>query len=136
MQTRRPVKTYLLVGMLALAACSREGGDAGGAAPGDFVVNVTMTEFAFEVDRTDLPVGVPITFVLTNDGAIAHDATLELVGAVDEPLDPSTDTEEVAPGDSVSFTYTFEEGGSFQLGCHIAGHYEAGMVTELNVTDG
>ena len=131
-------------GLLVLVGCS-DAGHPGVIAPveGGIIVNVTLTEFGVEMDQTDIPVGVPVTFVVTNEGAIEHNLVLEVEGAIDEPLvsaeDSSARVDNLAKGQTGHFTYTFDDEGtaelasSFQLGCHIPGHFEAGMVQTFTV---
>jgi len=40
----------------------------------------------------------------------------------------------VAPGETGELTYTFDGTGEVLIGCHQAGHYEAGMKLALNVS--
>lgn len=118
---------------LLLSAC---GGSvkAGGAVgePGGIVVDVSLSEFEVEMDQTDFPVGVPVTFNIINDGAIEHELVLEPLDAIDEPLSENVEARTIPPGETVSFTYTFDEAETLQLACHIAGHYEAGMFKEIS----
>ena len=118
---------------MMLVACggSAEAGGAGGE-PGGIVVDVSMSEFKVEVEQTDLPVGVPVTFHITNDGAIEHELVLEPLDVLDQPLSEEVEARAIQPGESASFTFTFEEAGTLQLACHIAGHYEAGMFQEIS----
>jgi uncharacterized cupredoxin-like copper-binding protein len=39
----------------------------------------------------------------------------------------------VAPGDTGELTYTFDEAGPLEVGCHEPGHYDAGMKIAVNV---
>ena len=41
---------------------------------------------------------------------------------------------DVAPGKSEQLTHTFDEPGTFLIGCHEPGHYAGGMKAEVNVT--
>ena len=40
---------------------------------------------------------------------------------------------EVEPGETGELTYTFDDAGQVQIGCHQPGHYEAGMVLDVAV---
>ncbi len=40
----------------------------------------------------------------------------------------------VEPGEVGELTHTFDESGAVQLGCHEPGHYEAGMVMDVDVS--
>lgn len=41
----------------------------------------------------------------------------------------------VDPGRTQSFEYTFGAPGELLAGCHEPGHYDAGMVAKITVTD-
>ena len=87
-------------------------------------------------------VGVPVTFQVTNTGKIehefyigseaeqtAHDAEM-LAGPMHEHLNGVS----LAPGQTRELTYTFERAGAVFAGCHVPGHYAAGMVARILVT--
>jgi uncharacterized cupredoxin-like copper-binding protein len=108
-------------------------------------VVVTLTDaFRIEPGAMTVPVGVPVTFVVTNSGVIphefvvgdeatqdAHEATMQGTGTMthDEP-----DAIGVAPGQTKELTMTFTESGLTLAGCHIPGHYPAGMKAVITVT--
>lgn len=126
----------LLVGLvLAVSAC----GPAATPAPsGPAEVTVTLTEFAITSSLTTLQVGTPYSFVVTNNGSIAHEILIEPAGAVDEPLEAGgreaeIEEEDLPAGASATLEWTFTEAGDFQLACHVVGHYEAGMVLPIVV---
>ncbi|MGI8632822.1 MAG: cupredoxin domain-containing protein [Solirubrobacterales bacterium] len=147
--TRSP----LLAGALALlavilAAC---GGDdtVSGAASSDSegrTIEVEMIDIAYEPATIDVEVGETVRLVFTNNGEEVHEA---YVGDADEQDDHARemadmddmggmdhgddDVVTVEPGESGELTYTFEEAGTTQIGCHQPGHYEAGMLIEVNV---
>jgi P-type Cu+ transporter len=91
-------------------------------------------------------VGETITFEVTNAGLLPHDFTLgdaelqqehdaemargeAMDGAADEPY-----AVQIPPGTTVSRTYTFTAPGIILFGCHVPGHYPAGMVGTIVVS--
>ena len=48
--------------------------------------------------------------------------------------DVESEIEDIAPGQSKALTWTFAETGRYQFACHLPGHYESGMVVEVEVT--
>jgi MYXO-CTERM domain-containing protein len=103
-------------------------------------VNVTLGgsggEYTIEMTRTTFPADTPITFNVTNKGKIPHEVVLERAGANDQPLAQNNkefELEDIAPGATVTATWVITQPGDYQLGCHIAGHYEAGMVKKFTV---
>ena len=106
-------------------------------------VEVTLTDsFTIELASTTVPAGVPVTFVVTNAGAIVHEFLLGdeeaqaeheqemLAGGMahDEPNGIA-----VEPGETKELTFTFDEPGETLAGCHEPGHYAAGMKVAITV---
>src|SRR3989304_4360996 len=89
------------------------------------------------VHRNAIPSGVPVTFIITNEGPTDHDLVLAPAGAEDEPLMNADGSEArlpaLHPGQEATITYTFTVEGTYQLGCHLPGHYEAGMAGQFRV---
>jgi uncharacterized cupredoxin-like copper-binding protein len=114
------------------------------ASPATTRIEVTLTDsFAIELASTTVPAGVPVTFVVTNAGAIVHEFYLGdehgqaeheqemLAGGMghDEPNGIA-----VEPGETRELTFTFEDPGQTLAGCHEAGHYAAGMKAAITVS--
>jgi uncharacterized cupredoxin-like copper-binding protein len=135
--------------ILIVAACSGAGATASPSAPAASAsappqrIEVTLTDgFKIELASTTVPAGVPVTFVVTNAGAIVHefylgaeDAQAEheeemMAGGMrhDEP-----DGISVKPSETIELTHTFDEPGETLAGCHEAGHYAAGMKATITV---
>lgn len=98
---------------------------------------------AFDPDSVDVEAGEVITFEVENTGVIPHDFTLgneeaqeehaskmaEAMGSEGMEMahtEPNAMT--VEPGSTKSLTWRFTESGTVLYGCHQPGHYEAGMV--------
>jgi uncharacterized cupredoxin-like copper-binding protein len=110
------------------------------AAAGE-AVEVEEAEYYVKSARTTFQVGQPYTFTVTNAGNDVHEFVIEPAGEVDEPLegeangkDVESEIEDIAPGQSKALTWTFAETGRYQFACHLPGHYESGMVLEVEVT--
>jgi len=104
-------------------------------------VGVIEGDFYVRPQRTTFQVGQPYVFAVGNEGAAVHEFVIEPAGKVDEPLeaevngeDRESEIEDIAPGQSAELEWTFTEPGRYQFACHIPGHYEAGMVIEVEVT--
>lgn len=109
-------------------------------------IEVSLTDsLAIELDIMEVPVGVPVTFVVSNTGVldhefylgdesaqVAHEAKMMANGGMghDDPAGIA-----VAPGQTKELTYTFTRAGMTLAGCHVAGHYAAGMMAQLTVAD-
>jgi uncharacterized cupredoxin-like copper-binding protein len=102
-------------------------------------VPVTLADFTVTAEPVAIKVGQPVTFAITNDGPSVHELVLEKGGDEDVPLAQADGTaaevEDVPAGGTAELTYTFSEPGTYQLACHIEGHYQAGMVTTFEVTE-
>jgi uncharacterized cupredoxin-like copper-binding protein len=151
----RPSRLALLTAAaLLIAGCSSGRGtsvspsSSSSAAPpsASTRIEVTLTDsLRIEPALMSVPAGVPVTFVVTNTGAIDHEFYLgdeaaqaeheqemmEMGGmGHDEPEGIAVD-----PGETKELTYTFAEPGEMLAGCHVAGHYAGGMKTTITVGD-
>lgn len=138
---------------LILAACSSGGGAGSGSpAPASAVapstaatrIEVTLTDaLKIEPATMTVPVGVPVTFSVTNSGTVDHefylgdeDAQAEHEKEMSEMGGMTHDEPEgiaVKPGETKELTYTFAEPGETLAGCHVVGHYGAGMKAAITV---
>jgi uncharacterized cupredoxin-like copper-binding protein len=150
----RRVRLLLVVVAATLAACSSDSGTTGSApAPGSSAPAGSTAATRIEVKLTDalkiepatitVPSGVPVIFVVTNSGATdhefylgdeaaqaAHEKEMAAMGGMshDEPEGIA-----VKPGETKELTYTFGAAGQTLAGCHVAGHYGAGMRAVVTV---
>lgn len=143
--------------ILVVAACSGAGSTASPSAPtassspaestGGTAqrIEVKLTD-SLRMEPADMTVkaGQPVTFVVTNRGAIDHEFYLgdETMQAEQEEMMQSGqmahDTPEgisLKPGETKELTYTFDTAGPMIAGCHVAGHYAAGMMATITVTE-
>ena len=108
-------------------------------------IEVKLTD-ALKMEPAEMQVkaGQPVTFVVTNSGAIDHEFYLgdEAAQAEEERLMQSgqmvMDSPEgisLKPGETKELTYTFDRTGQILAGCHVAGHYPAGMKATITVTE-
>lgn len=128
-----------------LAACSpSDTGSKGGDETRTIAVRMT-DELRFDPADISVTVGETINFEVTNDGQGVHEF---LIG--DEAAQAAFEAEmasggahlesdagvSVDPGQTASFEYAFEETGTELLaGCHEPGHYDAGMVASITVSE-
>ena len=107
---------------------------------------VTLTD-AFRIEPCSMTVtaGVPVTFVVTNAGAIAHEFFVgdeaaqtahdeEMLSMGGAPMHDEPDGIAVAAGETKELMHTFATPGQYLGGCHVPGHYPAGMKTLITVT--
>lgn len=127
---------WLIVVPVVLVACG--GGDDDDAAPAapPRIVDITMRDNDFSKASVLIAEGETITFRFTNAGAVEHEAFIgdeAAQAAHAAEHDHSADAVTVQPGQTGELTYTFAEKGTLIMGCHIPGHYEAGMKSRLVV---
>lgn len=145
-----------LVAIVATAC----GGDTGSPAPASAApatsapaasaeaqrIEVTLTDaLKIEPAAMTVPAGVPVTFVVTNTGTALHEFVL---GDEEVQAEHETEMEEeggmsmsddepfaisVEPGQTEELTFTFDEAGTTLAGCHVVGHYAAGMKATITV---
>lgn len=133
---------------LLIAACGGTDDPSSSGTDADRTIEVDMVDIAFEPDTLEVEAGQTIRFVFTNTGEVAHDAFIGDADAQedhedemredddghdgghgDEPEDAVT----VEPGETGELTYTFDQAGTLEIGCHQEGHYAAGMKTRIEV---
>jgi len=108
------------------------------------VVSVNMSEYSYDCDMPVIPAGAVVAFQFTNDGQLPHEAA---VGTLDDQLEAEAATVElravehdhsvpsviVQPGSTGQLLVYYEEPTSVIIGCHISGHWNQGMRTDLEV---
>lgn len=115
------------------------------ASPAAQRIEVQLTDaFKMEPAELTLKAGLPVTFVVTNTGAIQHEFFLgdeaaqneheqEMMSggmAMDEP-----DGIVLKAGETKELTHTFMTAGTSIAGCHEPGHYGGGMKATITVTE-
>lgn len=109
---------------------------AGSPAAEQNTAKVSLVDMAITADTTTFKVGVPYTFVITNQGVLIHELVIEHGGDVDKPIEFKGGVAEAAdiiPGSTATMTFTFTAPGEYQLACHQPGHFDAGMVLKIDV---
>jgi Cu+-exporting ATPase len=104
--------------------------------------------FLFSPDPIYVTKGETIAFVITNDGDLDHEFVIgdEAVqarheaemAAGDEDMDAMGDKPyavDIPAGETVTLVYTFDEAGNLIAGCHVPGHYAAGMKATIVVEE-
>ena len=138
--------------MLVVSACAAAPDHTPAAAPGHTpaatpsaaTVRVTLTDaLRIEPAQMTVPLGVPVTFVVTNTGATdhefyvgdeaaqsQHEDEMRSMGGMthDEPNGISLEA-----GETMQLVMTFAEPGVTLAGCHLTGHYPGGMRATITV---
>ena len=116
------------------------------AASADRTIKVhALDELAFHPGKLSVKEGETIRFVVTNDGRTRHEfvigdeayqdehqQAMAHGGAHDGELGNAVD---LPPGETGELTWTFTTPGEVMYACHVAGHYDGGMVGTVSVGD-
>lgn len=108
------------------------------------VVTVELSEFRFGPTDLEVAAGETVTFRFVNTGRIAHEAMFGSPGEQEAwaAQPPHAHGQHggggtaitVGPGATEELTLTFPAAGTILAGCHLPGHYEAGMVQTVHVS--
>jgi len=121
-------------------------GEAADAGDADRAVHITATDqLTFDPDEIEVQVGETITFEIENSGTVDHEFVLgaaawqeqheqEMQGGGMEMGEEPNELE-VPAGETVSITWQFAEAGTTHFGCHEPGHFPAGMVGTITVSE-
>jgi uncharacterized cupredoxin-like copper-binding protein len=117
----------------------------------DRSIAVTASDtMRFEPGTISVTTGETIAFVVTNTGEAEHefvlgDATVQAEHAEEADANGAAEMGDeahsdeaaitLAPGETRTLVYTFEEPGPLIYACHLPGHYEAGMWGTIVVTE-
>jgi len=128
---------------LVLAALTALGANVVARSNDPLVVQITIHYSHFDPSAVTVPVGRPVTFVITNTDSIDHewivgDAALhERHRTGTEPVHNSRPTEITIPALSQRrTTVIFPSAGALQYICHLPGHEAYGMVGTVTITPG
>jgi uncharacterized cupredoxin-like copper-binding protein len=121
-------------------------GAAADEANADRTVAIVATdELVFDPDTVDVQAGETITFEIENTGSVDHEFVIgseawqaeheEEMQADGMEMGEEPNEVEVPAGETVSLTWQFTEAGTTQFGCHVPGHFPAGMVGTITVSE-
>ena len=130
----------------AMAACSPAPPIPSGA---DRVIEIDIDGMSFVPDRLEVSRGETVAFVVNNPDDIIHEL---FVGTEQDQRAHRAQHLGAAEADQILIphlgygiyvdargsgvlTYHFAQAGEFMIGCHLPGHWEAGMVAYITVTD-
>ena len=133
--------SFAVVAGLAIAGLAAVGANAVARANDPLVIPIAIHFSRYEPAAVTVPVGRPVTFVITNTDPIDHewivgDAALhERHRTGTEPVHNARPTEVSIPALSERrTTITFASTGPLQYICHLPGHEAYGMLGTLTVT--
>lgn len=121
-------------------------GEAADASDAARTIEIEAVDVAFKPTAIDVAQGETILFEIHNSGAAVHDFTIgdaktqnahdrEMAKMKDPTMGSHGDGNAVViePGKTAELAFTFTTAGEFIFGCHIPGHYAAGMRGTITV---
>lgn len=105
-------------------------------------VHVTLSDFKIQSSQTTFTAGTTYHFVVANEGHTKHEFMIisPISGEFTDEMDTMAlhhiDEDELAPGASKSFDFTFQPADAqkpLEFACHLPGHHEAGMHLPITV---
>ncbi len=141
------------IGAAALTLSRPSGGDgmrmgvapAGAAEAGRTIAIRTTDQLRFAPQSLTVRSGETVAFSIANDGAIPHEFVIGEESVQQEheaemarqdemaTMDESAYAVDVPPGTTATLVYTFTRPGTLVYGCHVPGHYPAGMRGTITV---
>jgi uncharacterized cupredoxin-like copper-binding protein len=107
-------------------------------------VNIQTTDaLRFNPDQINVKAGETVAFEITNSGVLPHEFFVGTSAAQraheTEMSSPSSMMNEpnavaVPAGGTARLVYKFDQPGTLEYGCHVPGHYAAGMFGTITVT--
>jgi uncharacterized cupredoxin-like copper-binding protein len=148
---RKALLLGALISVLLWTACGGDDGHMEGAVPGEAadeadatreVVITMLDELEFDPAGIEVDRGEVVTFVVENAGEIPHEFVLG-----DEAYQEThegdmregghggmmSNTLDLESGETGTLTWRFTESGDVLYACHEPGHYEGGMVGNIEV---
>lgn len=123
--------------LLLLAGCAGPE-DAGEGT----VISTTLRDDSIVLDQSRVPSGV-VSFEITNDGTLIHEVEVFAGDRAELPVASGVadtaglvivdELEDIPPGATLTLEVDLGPGHYIIL-CNLPGHYQAGMVTELDVS--
>ena len=107
-------------------------------------VEISMADtMRFSPATLDIKAGDVVKFVVSNEGALQHEFVLGTAASLSEHAElmikfPNMEHEEpymahVDPGKEMEIVWQFTQAGSFEFGCLLPGHFQAGMKGTITV---
>jgi uncharacterized cupredoxin-like copper-binding protein len=139
----RPRTLLLGIALLLVVASCGDDGDAG-TNEGTATIRVAaLDELAFDPPSIEVEVGETVRFVVTNAGETEHEFVVGDAETQEMAEEQAMQGEHghveamaslsLAPGETKEATITFEQQGELLYACHVAGHYDDGMVGTITV---
>ena len=141
--TEAPTEAAPTEAPAATEAPTQSGATEAPAASGN-EVDIALADNTIDASMTEFKVGVPYTFVITNEGQHAHNFNINppvsVAGSLEQALDSAllaVPQAQLSPGQTATVEFTFPttaDGQLLEFSCLIRRHYEDGMKLDITVT--
>lgn len=121
-------------------------GEPADPADADRVIAVTTSDdLKFDPPEVTVAMGETIEFEVSNPGAVAHEFVIgddafqakheDKMADMSGGMLPADEAYAISlePGETKSIAWTFSSDGVVMYGCHVPGHYAAGMVGPITI---
>lgn len=118
-------------------------GTPGVATAVDRVIDISAEDIKFIPTAITVHSGETVKFVVTNHGKLSHEFVIadkagqemhekemQSMGTMDHH---DSNALSIKPGESKALIWKFTQPGTVQYGCHVPGHYVAGMIGNIQV---
>ena len=131
----------LLIALVALVGACTGGGGAT-TLPTRTIDVITTDAMRYEPASYDFAVGDRVLFRVQNTGKLVHEffvgtaadqATHETEMQAGHSMHNHANSVSVEPGQTQTLQLTFARAGTLEVGCHVAGHWDAGMRGTITV---
>ncbi len=96
----------------------------------DVIITFTLTEFSITPSSLTVPLGEPVTFIVTNAGGAQHNLELELPA---QGIRQRLFATNLMPGETGQATFTFTAPGQWVIYCPVGNHRALGMQGIISV---
>lgn len=129
-------RSIAMIPLMLLAACGAGGTDEGN------IVTATLHDDGIVLSQPGISSG-PVSFRVENEGTMIHE--LEVFAGEDVSLPVANgvadtsglvlidEVEDIPPGSTMNLSVDLDP-GNYVILCNLPGHYQAGMITELQVS--
>lgn len=107
-------------------------------------IKITALDIKYDKPEIQVKAGETIKFVVTNTGKLRHEFMIgdmeeqrqhaEMMKQMPDMVHEDANTLTLEPGETKSLVWQFTRAGKLEVACHIPGHYEAGMVSNVIVS--
>ena len=123
-------------------------GDSAAGRPGNpkkisRTIKITALDIKYDKPAIRVKAGETVKFVVTNTGKLRHEFMIgdpeeqrqhaEMMKQMPDMVHEDANMVTVEPGETKSLVWQFTQAGELEVACHIPGHYEAGMKSQVVV---